>query len=383
MSVHARCKNGSCAALLGHQSRGCSRQTPLPSPRTTVREISTIPTVHGSALATLSIILALVSCATFADETSSHSQLFALALALERSLAGVEPYVVEVDDDAIAYLERPGDGEVVVLVHGFAADKDNWVRFMRHFPTGYRIIALDLPGHGDSSFDSAKLYDATNLTRSLERLLEALGLDRFHLAGHSFGGWITTLYAAQNPDHVLSLSLINSAGVVPPIASELQLRMLDGDNPLLVESRADFERLMDFIFYRQPFLPWPFRPAFARIYIQRAAINRKIWKDLSANLEEVVPLLGKLQMPVLIVWGEHDRVLHVSSVDVYRETLADVRSVVLSDCGHSPIAERPSESAFYVSQFLVGELPRGMQMKTPPSSELDVQFQQSNAEHTR
>jgi pimeloyl-ACP methyl ester carboxylesterase len=159
--------------------------------------------------------------------------------------------------------------------------------------------------------------------------------------------------------------------------------MLDGDNPLLVESSADFERLMDVIFYRQPFLPWPLRPAFARIYVQRAAINRKIWKDLSANLEEVVPLLGKLQMPVLIVWGEHDRVLHVSSVAVYRENLADVRSVVLSDCGHSPIAERPSESAFYVSQFLVGELPSGMQMKTPPSSELDVQFQQSNAEHTR
>ena len=336
-----------------------------------------------ATIQSLTILVTLMACPPLASGADSHSELFSLVLSFERSMADLEPRMIDVGDDAIAYLERQGDGEVLVLIHGFAANKDNWVRFVRQLPPGLRIIALDLPGHGDSTFNPQNSYDATSLTRALADILEALNLEQFHLAGNSYGGWITTLYAAAYPEHVLSLSLIDSAGVVPPVASELQLKMLEGDNPLLVENPEDFERLMEFVFYRQPFLPWPFRPEFARIYSERAAINRKIWDDLSENLDDVVPLLGDLRMPVLVLWGDRDRVLHVSSVDVYREHLSDVRTIILSECGHSPIAERPAETAGYVTQFLAGELPNGLRLQAPSPSKMDVQFQRQHLEHSR
>ena len=327
--------------------------------------------------------IAVLVCSLVVAGCGPDSGLFALALSLERSLANLELRSIEVDGQDIAYLEREADGEAIVLVHGFAADKDNWVRFARRLPRGYRVIALDLPGHGDSSFDPNATYDATTFAKSLTRVAEELDLAQFHLVGNSLGGWIATLYAADNPNKVLTLSLIDSAGVVPPKPSELQLAMLDGDNPLLVETEEDFERLMDFVFYRQPFLPWPLRPAMARSFTQRSAINRKIWDDVSANLDDVVPLLGTLSMPVLVVWGEQDRVLHVSSVDVYRRHVPDIRTVVMTECGHAPMAERPDETAGYVTGFLAGEYAAGLRITTPRASQIDVQLRTPREQHSR
>ena len=297
----------------------------------------------------LALLLGLVclnGCVT------SKNLLYEVGLALERSLSGLKPASVEVDGHTMAYLERKGDGETIVFLHGFATNKDNWIRFVRHVPRYYRILAFDLPGHGDSSYDPDFQHNAFNIAARMWETFDALGLERFHLVGHSLGGWVATLQAIDRPQSLLTLGLFDSAGVHPPAPSGLQDLLARGVNPLLVNSAEDFERLLDFVFHKRPFMPWPIKPAMSEDYISRAAVNKKIWEDLAARLEESVTSFHQLTMPTLVMWGEKDRILDVSSIEVYREHLPDSSIVIIKDCGHSPMAERPEEAAALYLTFL-------------------------------
>lgn len=278
--------------------------------------------------------------------------LYRAGLGAMRGLCGLAPHVQGTGGERIAWLERPGPGETIVLLHGFASNKDCWLGFVRHLPRRYRVLAFDLPGHGDSGFDAAARHDAASVARRLAAFMEQRGPARFHLLGSSFGGLVATLYAARAPQRVSTLGLIDPLGVYPPRPSELQRLLQQGDNPLIVDSRADFERLLRFVFHRQPFLPWPARHALARMQVRRAALNRSIWADLHGRLEEVVDLLPRLRMPVFLLWGTHDRVLEVSSVQIYQEHVPDLDVVLLADCGHSPMQERPADSARCYTAFL-------------------------------
>lgn len=284
--------------------------------------------------------------------------LYDCGLGLARHLCGLAPHTLEVDGTRIAYLERPGSGPTVVLLHGFAANKDIWLRFAWHLPAGYRVLIPDLPGHGDSDFEPTRRYDAQSITDALERAFVGLGLERYHLAGTSLGGLVATLHAAAHPERVPTLGLFDPLGVHPPAPSEVQGLLREGANPLLVDSRADFDRLMEFVFHQRPSLPWPLGPAVAQLRIRRADADRRIWEDMYQNLESAEPLLPRLGMPVLLVWGAQDRVLHVSSVAVYERLVPDLDTLVLEDCGHAPIAERPRRSARAYADFLAASARR-------------------------
>ena len=254
--------------------------------------------------------------------------------------------------DRIAYLERSGDAESIVLLHGFAANKDTWLRFVRGLPRHYRIISFDLPGHGDSGFSADYDYRPAVLAQRIAAAVDMLGLDRFHIAGNSLGGWVSTLIAANQPRRIMSLALIDAAGVFPPIASDLQSMLDDGQNPLLVNDRAGFDELMDMVFYRRPPMPWPIPQALTRMAQNHYDRNTKMFDDIYANLEETIDLLPGLDMPTLVLWGADDRILHVSSTEVYDSHLPRSEVIVMPNCGHCPILERAREAVLHYRSWL-------------------------------
>lgn len=312
----------------------------------TARQLTRIVTKSMSTRLALAVLTAglITGCAGFQD------RLFGAGLLVERWRSGMVERRSGTGETV--YLERPGEGETVVLLHGFAANKDVWLQFTRHLPQSYRVIAIDLPGHGDSAKGLAEHYGAARLTEHFAHTVNELGLKRFHLAGSSLGGLISTYYALDHPDRVLTLGLFAPAGVYPPTPSELQHLLEQGDNPLLVDSRQDFDRLLDFLFVETPFMPWPVRPVLAREFVARSVVNRKIWTDLVSEFEDLRSLLPGLRMPTLIVWGEGDRVLHASSIEVYREFVPQLRTVVMSGTGHTPMTEHPRRTAIHYRRFL-------------------------------
>lgn len=285
------------------------------------------------------------------------TQLASLRL-LEQQRAGLSHEQLRAGDLNIHYYQGgPAQGETLVLIHGFAADKDNWLRFSRHLTDRYRVIALDLPGFGDSDHPVGS-YDVGTQAERLEVFLDALGVAQVHLLGNSMGGHIAALFAARYPQRVRSLALFDNAGVEAPTKSELfELLERGAPNPLVVRQAQDFQRLLQFVFVEPPYLP----ESLQRHLAERSMANREHYERVFQQLvERYIPLepeLAKIQAPTLLLWGEQDRVLHVSSIEVMRPLLRQPSVVVMPGVGHAPMLERPQESALLYRRFLEGLTP--------------------------
>ena len=294
------------------------------------------------------VLLTLTACSGF------RHGVYDRVMDAERRGAGLEPALLRVDDFEIALLEGSGRGErpTLVLVHGLGASKEVWLRFSRQLKDDFHVIAIDLPGHGDSSKIMDKDYGRSSQVSYLRAVLAEMAVDSPHLAGNSMGGAIITLYAARYPDETASITLFNPAGVYDH-ESEFMQRLARGENPLIVKERRDFERMLDFSMEKKPFIPWPITRVMAEKAVSNRPINEKIFsdarRDAADSFEEV---LTATRVPALIVWGRHDRLIHWENGRVFDALIPDSRLVILDDVGHAPMVEVPEASAALMADFV-------------------------------
>ncbi len=303
------------------------------------------------ALSLLLLVAILVGLMAVFPEDATR-----IAFSIERVRSGVHPASLVVDGKRWHYLEGgSADAPVALLLHGFGGDKDNWTRFANYLTDDFRVIAPDLPGFGDSVRHADWNYSLPAQRDRLIAFVGALGLERFHIVGNSMGGHLAALYAHRHPEQVRSLSLFNNAGIAAPNPSEVRLAVERGESPLILSSPEDFDRLIALISFKPPFIPWPAKRVVARQAFERAAFNQTIFDDYkddrSAGLEPILPEIG---VPVLILWGEYDRVLDVSSVDVMKPLLPQAQVIIMKDTGHIPMLERPAETAGHFLGFVEG-----------------------------
>lgn len=296
----------------------------------------------------LGIILLLSSLYWIFPYTSAE-----LLIALDRNLSGLEVKTIQVNGVDVDYLLR-GEGEPVILLHGLAADKDHWNRFASELSNEYAVYAPDLPGFGHNHSEIYQDYSIQGQVRWLHQFASELGLDSFHLVGNSMGGTVAGLYAACHPNQVKSLYLLAPAGVDSP-NSELFTRVEAGKpNPLFVTEDGAFDEVLDFLFYETPYIPdavMTYHTANAR---SRREHFREIFFDLYDYQKQVTldDVIEGLQVPVKIVWGKEDRVLHPQGGVVLVDHIEDAQLHVLKETGHLPMLEKPQEVAGIYQQFL-------------------------------
>lgn len=282
------------------------------------------------------------------------STLLATTQYVESARARLSSNSLQVDDLNITYYEGgPGKAQTILLIHGFGADKSNWPRFARFLTKDYHVIAVDLPGFGDSSKPANISYDVGTQAERLADFMREQGIGRFHVVGNSMGGHIAALLAARHPQEVLSVALFDNAGVTAPHQSELFERLLKGgDNPLVLRSVDDFPALLDFVFVQKPPLPARLRDYLAERSLERSAFNGMVFQQLRERYIPLEPELPKITAPTLLLWGDRDRVLDVSSIEVMKPLLKKPSVAILRDCGHVPMIERPEETARLYLDFL-------------------------------
>lgn len=281
-------------------------------------------------------------------------QAATLAVDLERAASGLDRKTVVAGDETWHYLEGgPLNGEVLLLVHGFGGDKDNWTRFARSLTKKYRVIAPDLPGFGESDWHPGRDYSLFPQRDRINGFAKALNVGPFHIVGNSMGGHLAALYAHKYPQEVISLTMMDNAGVSAPVETDHQRALANGENTLIVDSVEEFDSLLSFIAFKQPFLPWPIRGVFAQRAVDHAESNRSVFAAYASDLGDALePVLEAIEKPVLIIWGEFDRVLDVSSIDVMRPLLPQAEVIIMQDTGHVPMLERPLETAMHYLRFL-------------------------------
>lgn len=330
--------------------------TIVATPITTYQQTSLLRAMSLSAglrwLALFVASLLISGCSGFKQD------LYHWALDFERGRADLTEKQLDLAGHKITYLESPRvEGqETLVLIHGFGANKDNWVRFAAALPEQLHLVILDLPGHGDSDKPLDAQYDLDDQVRNVHAFLQALDVKRAHFAGNSMGGAISALYAATYPDQVATASLLDPGGIFEH-QSEFNQMVGKGENPLIISKPEDFDYLLSFALSEQPFIPWPVKSVMA----EKAAANYEINKVMFAALQgeheyDFKAAIATIQAPTLILWGDEDRLIDVKNADIFEQLIPGARKKIYTGIGHAPMVEVPDESAQDVYAFIQAAL---------------------------
>ncbi|MBI5064108.1 MAG: alpha/beta hydrolase [Desulfatitalea sp.] len=268
----------------------------------------------------------------------------AAAVGFERWFAGLERKQIDLPDGShYVYLEG-GKGEALMLLHGFGANKDNFIRVSRFLTPHYRVIVPDHIGFGESGRPAEADYRTAAQVQRLRALARALGIDRPHLGGSSMGGHIAMIYAALYPDEVKSLWLLDPGGIWSAPPSELRKIIAETkENPLLAKDEDAFARTFDFVMSDPPFIPRPILNVMAQERIRNHQLEQRIFWELSADSAE--KYVSGLKTPALIVWGDQDRAIHVATAEILHGMLPNSQVIIMPGIGHLPMLEQPRRSA--------------------------------------
>lgn len=246
---------------------------------------------------------------------------------------------VEVDGLRLRYARRgPDDGVPVLLLHGFGGDLDNWMFNLDALAEAAPVVALDLPGHGQST---ARLPGATlgELANCVVRFLDALGIAQVHAVGHSMGGAIAARMALDHPARVKTVALVNSAG----LGEEISATYIDGF--VAASSRRDLKPVVEQLFADPELVSRQLLDDLLKY--KRIDGVSDVLRTLAASLfpagrqsERPGLELARANKPLLVVWGKEDRVIP-SAHAANAPPGATVQ--LLGGAGHMAMMEKASE----------------------------------------
>ena len=257
-----------------------------------------------------------------------------------------------------------GEAPPIVLVHGISGNWQNWLENIPRLAQERRVVALDLPGFGESE-DLAEEPTMTGLARSVEGLCEHLDLGRIALIGNSMGGFVSAETAIQFPDRVERLVLCSSAGITtsdlartPVMAWGRAIAMSGTRSAAEVRMAILRPRLRHLTFALIARHPSRIRPDIL-FEIARGAGREAFMPTLKSIVEyDFRERLPEIRCPTLIVWGKKDAIVPCRDAYEYERLIPGTQPVeMLEDTGHVPMIERPVTFNRTVLEFLSGPQP--------------------------
>ncbi|WP_339826882.1 alpha/beta fold hydrolase [uncultured Arenimonas sp.] len=285
---------------------------------------------------------------------SAPERILQAEFARQRWLAGADPLDFEVAGHRWASVAAgPRDAPLLVLVHGFTGSKENWLPLMRELSRSHRVIAVDLPGWGESDRLAGADYGPVAQAARLAAFIKALPQAPELVVGHSMGGQIVGLLAARHPETAPRIVLMSSAGVRYE-ENAFANAVLAGDNPFQVTNRAELKRYLGIVFADPPFVPWPASEALVRRRRADADFEQRVLDGIGRGPDAFAleAELGNISAPTLLLWCREDKVIDISAAEVFARGLPDSRSVILSGCGHMPMMAQPRNVAEALRDFM-------------------------------
>jgi abhydrolase domain-containing protein 6 len=294
--------------------------------------------------------------------------IYEIAIHMESDFYGFEKSSIEVDGVPVALyqpaLKKQGsvDGAandannsqakpVLILLHGFTANKDTWLRFAKHFATDYRVFIPDMAGHGDTGFKQEWDYSIPAQARLVLKLMNQLDIEQAHVVGHSMGGFVAATMAVNYPHRIQSVVLMNPVGVMPVTLSKADILIEQGNSPFLIKSRAEFASLLGMSMSKPPYVPQPVQEYLADQFIEQREQIKHVFNEFHRK-DLLDSRLDEFRMPVLMIWGNNDDMVSVASLPVWMKGVKNSKSVVYQDLGHMPMVEDPLRVSIDVWGFL-------------------------------
>lgn len=254
--------------------------------------------------------------------------------------------------------EGKADGPLLVLVHGFGDSHFSWEGWVARLGDRYRIITVDLPGHGLTRAPDGYVASADGFADLIDALAAKENLPKFAIAGNSMGGGVAWQVAVRHPQRVDALILADAAGwptttlKKPPLAFKLLkyswgrafLRSID--NKPLIRSGLRGE-VGDPAVITDAFIDrWA--------ELQRAPGHRAILMSIQPgkHSQATTDVLATIKVPTLVLWGELDPLIEVAAAHKFAEAIPGAQLIIYPKVGHLPQVEIPQRTADDTAAFL-------------------------------
>ena len=269
----------------------------------------------------LGAMAAASATAVLAAEVYRRPVELAFGLArLKLKALGAREEMCEAGGLPMRYYRVGRKGEPVVLVHGLGGSAEAWVNMMPLLSHNFLVYSPDLPGFGKTPLAPGRQCITTH-ARYLGYFLEALGYTQVTLVGQSLGGWIATRYAAEHPERVKRLYLLNSAGL-------MRDGMFSPYTPDRRSAKKYIERIMD---YRGP-VPKFLLDAIVKVSQEPAYAEFIENYDRAEEVDEILP---KIRVPTTIIWGTNDRIFPLSCAYDFHAGIPGSRLILAPGVSHN------------------------------------------------
>lgn len=281
-------------------------------------------------------------------------------------------FLTAADGARIHYRDQgPENALPLVLIHGANASLHTWEPWVDQLTPAFRIVTLDLPGHGLTGQVPDGDYRAPSMVEAVHAVVAALDLNGFAIGGSSMGGGVAWRYALAHSDRVRALVLVDASPPRDwsrPEAASGESAAGEGDTPTVFRLlrqpwfRSVARYLDPGLFVRQGLEAAVHDDA----VVDEAMVER--YRDLalregsrlailrqaaqSASPREPAGELSSLDQPALILWGAHDTLIPPEAGEWFQRTLPNAELIVYEDLGHLPMREAPERTAAAVQRFL-------------------------------
>jgi pimeloyl-ACP methyl ester carboxylesterase len=299
----------------------------------------------------ISTLLALYGC------TSMGISAYPLAELTEKYTDETSKFLAV--DDLIIHYRDEGTGPTLVLLHGVGSSLHTWDDWVERLAPHYRIIRIDLPGHGLTGSDpSIERYQTPYMIDKLEKFLNQLNIDDIYLAGNSWGGYISWNYALHRPDRVKKLVLLDAVGFPQNMPFFMNLAALPGIGELngvmmpkfitdmnIKAAFGDADKVTDELQQRYFDLTMRHGNREGLINVLRTLKEQLNNSNLGDRVKEI-------QIPTLLMWGDQDEWVPLIIMQQFEQALPNSQSIVYEGIGHLPMEELPIQTSRDAHGFL-------------------------------
>jgi len=253
------------------------------------------------------------------------------------------------------YYKAAGEGQPILILHGWRSSSSSWVKVQEMLgEKGYQVIVPDLPGFGKTPPPPPKasarqgapkeVWGVEEYADFVNQFVEQLGLEKFVLAGHSFGGQIAVQFAAIHSDRVKKLILVAPAAIRRKPTLETQVFAL------IAKTGSAFVSIIPSTKVRELAKKVLYRSIGRRDYARAEGVMRHIFQKI--KLQDMSSLLPKITAPTLMLWGNRDEMTPIQDAYLMQELIPGAMLQIIEGGNHALNLQTPEKLSNFILEFL-------------------------------
>lgn len=261
--------------------------------------------------------------------------------------------------------EGSRNARALILVHGFAASVHAWRPWVERLSADYRLIAIDLPGHGLTETPAGYRASLEGNAELVNALATHLGVDRFVLAGNSMGGAVSLAYAMKHPERLDGLVLVDAAGWPgernagpPPLVFALLNNDIARSLMKLIDPRLLARDGLKAAYIDPALINEALVDRYANLAMAEGHRDVLLTQDSRANPPWTPQSFQQIRTPTLVMTGEKDAIIPADNSRAIAAAIPGAYLVTYPEGGHVPMEQLPDQTVQHLRAFIQGLPPR-------------------------